>query len=59
MIVVPSKRMDVPVKQLWSSDFQIHLKDEDFKRIFGMAYTEFSKIPAWKQKEMKKNNKLF
>ncbi|XP_076448458.1 advillin-like isoform X2 [Babylonia areolata] len=38
---------------------EIHLRDEDFKRVFGMTYTQFSTQPAWKQKAMKKNAKLF
>ncbi|XP_070188427.1 advillin-like isoform X2 [Littorina saxatilis] len=38
---------------------EVHLREEDFKRIFNQTYAEFSKLPAWKQKTMKKNNKLF
>ncbi|XP_076459469.1 advillin-like isoform X2 [Babylonia areolata] len=38
---------------------ELHLREEDFKRIFGMSYSDFSQKPAWKQKDMKKNSKLF
>ncbi|PVD37426.1 hypothetical protein C0Q70_00016 [Pomacea canaliculata] len=38
---------------------EIHLREEDFKRIFSMTYPEFSKLPIWKQKNMKKQKNLF
>ncbi|KAL8591188.1 hypothetical protein ACOMHN_057928 [Nucella lapillus] len=38
---------------------ELHLKEEDFKKIFGMSYSEFSQKPAWKQKDMKKKHGLF
>lgn len=38
---------------------EVHLKEEDFKRVFKMTYAEFSKMPVWKQKDMKKNSGLF
>lgn len=38
---------------------EIHLREDEFKRIFGMVYTDFSKLPIWKQKSVKREKNLF
>ncbi|XP_059827690.1 advillin [Hypanus sabinus] len=36
-----------------------YLSDEDFEDIFNMTREKFNQAPAWKQKVLKKQNKLF
>ncbi|XP_055869830.1 advillin-like isoform X3 [Biomphalaria glabrata] len=38
---------------------EIHLRDDEFKKVFNMSYSDFNKLPGWKQKQMKKSFKLF
>jgi len=36
-----------------------YLSDEDFLAVFGMTLHEFDRSPAWKQKQLKQQKKLF
>ena len=36
-----------------------YLSDEEFKEKFGMEFSEFFLLPAWKKTKAKKDNKLF
>ncbi|XP_028660036.1 villin-1 [Erpetoichthys calabaricus] len=36
-----------------------YISDDDFQNIFGTSRTEFYNMPAWRQKQMKKNSGLF
>jgi len=43
-------------------DFQAkekHLSEAEFQSVFGMGYQQFIGLPAWKQKNMKKDKQLF
>ncbi|XP_059161494.1 advillin-like isoform X2 [Physella acuta] len=38
---------------------EIHLLDDEFRKLFHMSYSDFNKLPSWKQKQLKKSFKLF
>ncbi|CAH1989954.1 unnamed protein product [Acanthoscelides obtectus] len=38
---------------------EMHLTHDDFVTLFKMPYSEFAKLPSWKQKEIKKTIGLF
>lgn len=38
---------------------QLYLNDEEFLRIFSMAYEEFEGLPKWKKLDLKKKVGLF
>ncbi|XP_050509264.1 advillin isoform X1 [Diabrotica virgifera virgifera] len=38
---------------------ELHLTHDDFVSMFKMAYTDFEKLPRWKQQELKKKVGLF
>lgn len=38
---------------------ELHLTHDDFVSVFHMNYVEFARLPSWKKKEIKKNQKLF
>ncbi|GFN99904.1 villin protein quail, partial [Plakobranchus ocellatus] len=38
---------------------EIHLREDEFQRVFNMSYQDFNKLAQWKQKQLKKSNKLF
>ncbi|GFR78130.1 villin-1, partial [Elysia marginata] len=38
---------------------EIHLREDEFQRVFHMSYQDFNKLAQWKQKQLKKSNKLF
>ncbi|CAL1537095.1 unnamed protein product [Lymnaea stagnalis] len=38
---------------------EIHLRDDEFKKLFNMSYSDYNKLPSWKQKQLKKSYKLF
>jgi len=35
------------------------LSDEDFQKVFGMDKVAFSKLPAWKSRQLKQLKNLF
>ncbi|EEC12561.1 villin, putative [Ixodes scapularis] len=44
----------------WDNDFwKLYLNDEEFLRIFSMAYEEFEGLPKWKKLDLKKKVGLF
>ncbi|RUS90547.1 hypothetical protein EGW08_001724, partial [Elysia chlorotica] len=57
------EELQVAVEELPSgvdpSAREIHLREDEFQRIFNMSYQAFNKLPQWKQKQLKKSNKLF
>ncbi|XP_012935427.1 advillin [Aplysia californica] len=38
---------------------EIHLRDDEFRKVFNVSYNDFNKMAAWKQKQLKKSAKLF
>ncbi|KAG1662657.1 Villin-1 [Nymphon striatum] len=38
---------------------EVHLNEDDFKKAFDMLYVDFSSLPMWKQKDIKKRIGLF
>jgi hypothetical protein len=41
------------------SRLHLYLSDSDFRTVFGMSVSEFSKMPQWKQNDAKKKYALF
>ena len=38
---------------------ELYMQASEFKRVIGMQFEEFCKLPAWRQAELKKEAKLF